>query len=217
MSETRLAICVPGKRFPTVVIKSIINLITHLHARKIEYRIYNEFSPNIYDTRNLIVESDCNYNNPNIFDGFDYTHSLWIDDDISFTPDQVFNLLKHDVDIVSGLYIMSNNTQYAAVQFWDESFFAKNGYFQFLNREDIKNSKGLMRVEYIGMGFCLIKHGIFESIKGPWFNTRFFKIGKTYDFCMEDVGFSKNALDEGYKIFIDTNTIVTHNKMMQLK
>jgi hypothetical protein len=57
------------------------------------------------------------------FDGADYTHILWIDDDVLFNASDVEELFKVDKDVVSGLYLMSNGKQYAVVEDWNEDFF----------------------------------------------------------------------------------------------
>src|SRR5215510_857775 len=35
----------------------------------------------------------------------DFTHIFFMDDDLAFKPDLLMNLLKHDLDIVTGLYL----------------------------------------------------------------------------------------------------------------
>ena len=58
----------------------------------------------------------------------DYDYIMWIDSDILFTPEQFVRLLSHDVDIVSGLYLMEGGIHYATVKDWDEEFFRKSVY-----------------------------------------------------------------------------------------
>jgi hypothetical protein len=62
----------------------------------------------------------------------DYDYMLWIDSDIIFKPEDFIKLLQMEVDIASGLYLMTNGTrepnQFATVVDWDEKFFEKNGY-----------------------------------------------------------------------------------------
>jgi len=142
----------------------------------------------------------------------EYDYILWIDSDIIFTPEQFEKLLANDKDIVSGLYRMENYTQFAAVKEWDEEYFKKNGGFQFLTDEDVKGKLLPFQVSYAGLGFTLVKKGVFESLEYPWFKPHFQKIGEAVDFSMEDVGFCLDAKEKGYEIWIDPTVIVGHQK-----
>ncbi|MFN9905360.1 MAG: hypothetical protein ACK56F_04440, partial [bacterium] len=95
---------------------------------------------------------------------------MWIDSDVLFTPDQFERLLSHDKDIVSGLYKMEDNTHYACVEHWNENHYVEKGHFEFLKPSDIEYRKNqLIDVNYVGFGFILIKKGVFESLKYPFF------------------------------------------------
>ena len=152
---------------------------------------------------------------------FDYDYIMWIDSDVVFTPDHFFKLLQDDKDIVSGLYMMSDNTHYATVEDWDDDFFLKHGHFQFLNREMVQAKQGkLFTADYTGFGWVLVKKGVFESLQYPWFQpvwTEYNIDGKIVrDFTMEDVAFCKMIKEKGYDVWIDPAVIVGHEKVMVL-
>ena len=63
------------------------------------------------------------------FNGKEYDYILWIDNDIIFTPEDFQKLYKEDKDVISGLYVMANNTHFAAVEVWDEQYFQTHGSF----------------------------------------------------------------------------------------
>jgi GT2 family glycosyltransferase len=151
------------------------------------------------------------------FDGEDYTHILWIDDDILFNIKDIERLFKVDKDIVSGLYLMASGENYAVVEKWDEEFFARNGYFHFLSKEDLKNKDSVFKVSYVGFGFLLIKKGIFEQLKYPWFDPINIKIKSCEDFCMEDVSFCLKCKDNDIPIYVDPQIKVIHCKTAYLK
>ena len=95
---------------------------------------------------------------------------------------------------------------------WDEEYFKKNGSFQFLTAKDIEGKGELLEVNYTGMGFMLVKNRVFESLTYPWFRPIEKRIGDSLDFTMEDVGFCLRAKEKGYKIFVDPQIIVGHEK-----
>ncbi|MGA1870541.1 MAG: glycosyltransferase family 2 protein [bacterium] len=145
-----------------------------------------------------------------------YDYIMWIDSDIIFTVEQFQKLLIHKKDIMSGLYYMEGGRQFATVADWDEEYFKKNGYFKFLQNEDIDREKDKIEVSYTGMGFMLVKSGVFESMEYPWFRPINMKIGEMVDFTMEDVAFCIRAKEKGYKIYVDPNVIVGHEKRIIL-
>jgi GT2 family glycosyltransferase len=147
----------------------------------------------------------------------DYDYMMWIDSDIEFTPHDLFGLLRHEKDISSGLYLMEGGRNFACVKNWDEDFFKKHGHFQFLAPQDIEGQTELIPVNYVGMGWMLVKRGVFEKIKYPWFEPLRKKIGKYTDFTMEDVTFCHKALDAGFDINIDPSIRVGHEKIVVLK
>jgi GT2 family glycosyltransferase len=148
------------------------------------------------------------------FEGkIDYDYIMWIDSDILFTSEQFDKLLSNNMDICGGLYLMDGGGQFAAVRNWDEKVFQKNGKFDFLTPDDISKSPNLMEVVYSGFGFLLIKRGIFESIKYPWFGPVYTTIGECHDFASEDVSFCMRAREAGFKIYVDPTVWVKHEKI----
>jgi GT2 family glycosyltransferase len=151
------------------------------------------------------------------FDGkLDYDYLMWIDSDCLFTPQHFIRLLSHEKDIVSGIYLMDGGTAFASVLDWDEEYFKKNQCFQFLTPNDVQGKDDLIEVSYTGMGFMLIKKGVFESMEYPWFRPIEKRIGDMVDFTMEDVGFCLTAKEKGYKVWIDPQVRVGHEKKVIL-
>jgi len=142
-----------------------------------------------------------------------YDYLFWIDNDIVFDPEQVKILINHNQDIISGLYLMENETQFATVKNWDNDKFKKEGHFDFLTNNDLKVMPRIFSVSYTGFGFIAIKYGVFENMKYPFFEPIYYDLGDNIvDFSMEDVSFCQKAIKNGYKIQIDKNIIVGHEK-----
>tara|TARA_E500000318_G_scaffold68467_1_gene63279 strand:- start:4036 stop:4689 length:654 start_codon:yes stop_codon:yes gene_type:complete len=214
----KIMICCPGSNFSLQFVKNITDLLKHFKKRDIQYKFCTTFSRNIYETRNNCLLGDPENNDKQLpFNGEDYSHILWIDDDIVFKNSDFDLLFDSDKDIISGFYIMADGKQYAAVKIWDEEFFSKNGYFQFMAPDDIKDGKSPTRVEYVGFGFLLIKKGIFEQFEYPWFEPTYLQIRGAEDFSMEDVTFCLKCKKKNIAVFAHPKVIVGHNKIMELK
>jgi GT2 family glycosyltransferase len=151
------------------------------------------------------------------FDGkLDYDFLMWIDSDIIFTPQQFVRLLSYNTEIVAGVYLMDGGKALATVRNWDEDHFKKHGYFIFITPEEIDRKEEPIEVSYTGMGFMLVKNGVFESLEYPWFRPIEKQIGDMVDFTMEDVAFCLRAKEAGFRIFIDPSVKVGHEKKIVL-
>lgn len=222
----RIIFCLPGNNFSGRFLECWTGLFSYCLDNDIEVIVERREHCNIYYVRNMCLGADFikgKYQKP--YNGqIDYDYIMWIDSDIIFTPRQFQRLLSHEVDIVSGVYLMEGGEYLATVKDWDEEFFKTHGYFKFMKPEDIKHpvqreaiknnktKEALIEVSYTGMGFILVKRGVFESLEYPWFRPIETTIGSMVDFTMEDVSFCLQARDKKYKIFIDPMVRVGHEK-----
>jgi GT2 family glycosyltransferase len=111
---------------------------------------------------------------------------------------------------------MDGGTHYATVPYWDEDYFQQNGNFQFMDDKvlnDFKSKYKKFPVVYTGFGFMLIKRGVFESMKYPWFKPEFVNIRGSKDFTMEDVAWCREVNKLDYQVMIDPNIVVGHEKL----
>jgi len=215
---SKIMICCPGTSFSMNYIKNLSSLLQHFKKRNIKYKFCTTFSRNIYETRNRCLLGDPTKGTIQLpFDGEDYTHILWIDDDIMYNTKDFDLLFDSGKDVISAFYIMADGEQYAAVKIWDEKFFSENGYFEFMKPDDIKDGKSPTRVEYIGFGFLLIKKGIFEQLNYPWFEPTYLQIRDAEDFCMEDVTFCLKCKEKNIPVFAHPKVIVGHVKDIEFK
>lgn len=214
----KIIFCLPGASYSGDFLSCWSELLVWCITNNIQPIISQQHDAVVYYVRNKCLGGDVTKGkNQKPYNGkVDYDYILWIDSDNIFTPEHLLKLLKHDLPIVSGVYLMKGGTHYATVQNWDEEFFKKNGYFQFLKPEDFKDSQKLVEVDYTGLGFFLVKKGVFESLEYPWFRPIFYEIGACYDFCSEDVGLCQTLKKKGYKIYIDPTVKVGHEKKVVL-
>lgn len=144
------------------------------------------------------------------FDGADYDYILWIDSDSYFSFEDFKQLVSRNTDIVAGYYKMENG-DLAIVKDWDTTSLVKNGCMTFLKQEDITSSD-LIPVSYVGMGFMLVKKGVFEKLSYPWFRPLNVNLGNFSDFTTEDVFFCLEAQAKGFKVLVDPLVRVGHEK-----
>tara|TARA_R110002051_G_scaffold185779_1_gene255209 strand:- start:3110 stop:3766 length:657 start_codon:yes stop_codon:yes gene_type:complete len=213
-----IIICVPGNTFSGKFIQNLTYLVRHLNGKGFKTYLCNTYSRNIYEVRNkCLFGRPEKGSNQKPFNGIDYDYILWIDDDITFTPDDFQKLYKEDKDVISALYLMANNTQFAVVEVWDEAFFHEHGSFEFLGREEVSRRILPFKVEYVGFGFILFKHGVFEQLEYPWFEPTYLQIKEAKDFSMEDVTLCLKLKDNNVDVYVHPNVIVGHEKTIELR
>lgn len=217
--ELKLVVCLPGNMFSGRFLDSIIVFLDYCHANDITCMISRQESSVVYFARAKCLGADVRRGkNQKPFDGkLDYDYILWIDSDIVFNYVDFQKLLVWNKDIVSGIYMMEDTKHIATVKDWDENYFKKYATFQFLTLADIASKTGvLINVSYTGMGFMLVKKGVFESLEYPWFEPVPQIIGDCRDTTSEDVSFCLNAKKKGFNIYIDPSVKVGHEKKVVL-
>ena len=210
----KIVFCIPGKTFSDKFLKCWTNLIKYLSSIDIEWELVSKYSPIIHEVRRLSINDAINK---------DYDYIMWIDSDIIFTPVDFEKLLSHDVDIVSGLYLVKSGDDiqqhesiYACIGMNDEKIkkWEIDRYIEVGNNTPIQynfntNSLNeLIEVKGNGMGWMLIKKGVFEKIDNPFDS----KIS-----IHEDLAFQTKALKEGFKSYVDPSIQLGHEKLLILR
>ena len=210
--------CLPGASFGGRFLECWTELFAWCLKNGIKPVLSRKQSCNIYYVRNMCLGADVmRGKNQKPFDGkLDYDYLMWIDSDIIFTPAQFGRLLSRDTDIVAGVYPMADGRSLATVLDWDEEYFKQHGHFNFLTLQDIDGKEDLIQVSYTGMGFMLVKKGVFEKMEYPWFRPIEKQIGDAVDFTMEDAAFCLKAAEAGFRVFIDPTVRLGHEKKVVL-
>jgi hypothetical protein len=216
--QLTVVFCLPGSSYSGKFLECWTGLVSFCLLNNIRPILIQRQSCNIYFVRNMCLGADVSRGkDQKPFDGkLDYDYLMWIDSDCLFNPQQFMKLLSHDKDIVSGIYLMEGGTAFASVINWDEEYFKRNHCFQFLTPNDLQGKEDLIEVSYTGMGFMLIKKGVFESMEYPWFRPIEKRIGEMVDFTTEDVGFCLTAREKGFSVWIDPQVRVGHEKKVVL-
>jgi len=128
------------------------------------------------------------------------THILFIDDDTIMQPDILTRLLAHDVDIVTGLYLMRNFPHQPII------FDMADELGRCIHHFPNKDSKGLVEIVACGLGACLIKIEVFKAMEEPWV-----RLGELEaDHWCDDLGFFRRARAAGFKLYCDLDCHVQH-------
>jgi hypothetical protein len=143
--------------------------------------------------RNLIIQQALENN---------CTHILFIDDDTAFRPDLLSRLIAHNVDIVTGLYLMRNYPHKPII------FDSADAEGRCLHSWLFPHKTGLIKIVAAGLGCCLIKTDVFRKMQQPWI--RLGELEK--DHWCDDIGFFRRVRQEipNIEVYCDTDTRVGH-------
>jgi len=128
------------------------------------------------------------------------THILFVDDDQVFETDALLRLLKHDKDIVSGLYLARAYPHQPLI--FDVADDSGACLYAYLG----PNDSGLKEIVAAGFGFLLVKTSIFEKLEKPYV-----RLGELdpEQWC-DDIGFFSRVRQAGIRSYCDMDCWIGH-------
>jgi hypothetical protein len=212
----RVVFCMPGREYSREFLLAWSDLLMQASSKGHQVMISQNYSSVVHFARAKCLGGDV-LKGPDQkpFQGqVEYDAMMWIDSDIVFRPEDFFRILESPHEVTAGLYMMEDLQHLAAVKEWDEDHFAKTGSFKFISPGDLAEAPEYMEVSYAGMGWMLIRKGVVESLKYPWFWSDLQRIGPLTDMSSEDVAFCRALNEAGHPIHVDTKLRVGHQKKM---
>jgi len=213
----KVIFCMPGRTYSREFLLGWTDLIMQASARGHQCMVSQQYTSCVHFARAKCLGGDV-LKGPNQkpFQGqVDYDVIMWIDSDMVFRPDDFFALLESPHDVTAGLYMMESMKEFAAVKDWDTAHFAEHGSFKFLSPDDVDPETRYLPVAYSGMGWMMIRKGVVEDLKYPWFYGPLEVISDSVvDMNSEDVSFCKALTAAGHPIYVDTKVRIGHQKAL---
>ena len=212
---SNIMICIPGAQWYSQMAKSLFSLVAHItykYENKFGIQLVDAYSANVFQCRNSLLGIPKNVLNQKPFRDAEYSYILFIDTDIVFSPYHFDRLFARDKDIVAGFYLQRNGVDYSAAV----DFIPENGSNRWIHKEDLKDQSDLIPLDWAGMGFMLVKQGVFESLGYPWFKEVEVKTRVFTHYSSEDAGFCLRAKEKGCQTWGDPTVKVAHIKTVEL-
>jgi len=212
--HVNVLIATPGRMMEAEYVKSLVATMGYLNREGISYLYLNEYSSQVNAAREATAMGSKFLNafaTEPLGGEATYDKMIWIDSDISWSPEDFMKLYNSKFDIVSGLYFNEEGVPLF-------TFKENDIYF---DHSKLKHKEYPFEVFGVGFGFVAMKSGIFESIPRPWFETEFQRItndegkemfipwGEDYSWCIK-------AQNQGYKIYLDPSIRVGHHKKIRI-
>lgn len=180
--------------------RNLMGLIKRLEKNdKYIFRYIIKCSPFVDRNRNDCITKEQGNVRPELDLLYDY--ALFIDTDMepkySDIIEHVDNAVENNFDVLGALYLGQGrfNGEFVCVGFDDKR----------INHHETDRS--LKEVPFVGMGFTIIKWGLFEKLPFPWFDAGY---DKNLEWICEDVYFCNNVRDADMKIHCDFGRRIFH-------
>ena len=199
----RIIFCVPGNNFSNYFLTSWTKLLKYCHDNGIEAELSNGYTSIVHLARYSclkinIHDTGCeSCKNP--FQGKEYyDYIMWIDSDMVFEPEHFQKLLDANKKVITGLYKVEASNEYAC---WE------SGTNKRIDEEYLKENNGIIETSFAGMGFMLIKSGVFELMKYPYFS-----LPDNGECVSETISFCHNLKRIHIPIHAHLDVVVGHEK-----
>jgi len=153
-----------------------------------------------------------------------YDYIMWIDSDMAFRSGQIQRMLdvmesNKEIDMLSGMYLQdglrNGKKVFAFQENWTPGVMPLNQFRA--GWEDVQDRTTPFRADWAGMGFMMVRKGVYESIPTPWFQQVENKLPYgTMDLLSEDISFCMKAKEVGLSLYIDPMVVVGHEKLNTL-
>jgi hypothetical protein len=194
--KVNVLICTVGSSVSNNYVGALTATLIELSKRKITYRWLNGHGSLQHNNREIC----CTGNGLNLSpmdreplsDNVEYDKLIWIDPTMYWTPEDFFKLLRSDKDVVTGLYLESDNVT-TNVTMLDGTILTRH---ELLVDEQIKSTK---------LGFIAIKAGVHARVGRPWYNV-------LPGFRDEEDTFCHKLTQAGIDIYMDPSVKVNKSR-----
>lgn len=231
----KIIFCLPGGPFSGDFLVNFYGLTSRLLCAQVNTSIAHLTGSCIHRLRNQVGGGRPEgglFQRPFDVFGEEYDYIMWIDSDIMFTLKDFTNLVVLDKDVATGWYSQKNKlpacgfTQKTKDKYDQKTppfpLYDRHNVYRFFNDNDIESKTDPYVIDWVGMGWFLIKAGVVDNVKYPWFTPLTVRVGKTeagehlYDSLSEDLSFQIALKNAGYDIWLDPTIRVGHEKTQVL-
>ena len=194
----KVAFIIPGESVSGWFLENWTNLIQTIPDH-IEWKLFRGYKPNVFQVRADLLEKAREWN-PDYY--------MWIDSDSNFKPNDFYRLLDHEIDVVSGVYLLREAMK--SYKLYGEAPYACHCLTEnrWLTTADVRDKTDLIQVRANGLGWMLVKAKAMNAVKEPF---------KADGVRSEDILFQERLFDIDINSYIDPTITIGHEKMIILK
>jgi hypothetical protein len=184
--DVRLAVCIPCRdTMHSACSFSLYNLAKVLTEFGITHTMFMSPGTLIANQRHELVKTAKEWQ---------ATHVLFIDSDIEFEAHHVLKLIEFEELIVGAAY--SKRVEPIITTAWHTLY----DWDSWVRVEEQTDSH--IKIQAMGLGFCLIETKVFDQLDLPWFQLGFYN----GQYTGEDIEFFRKCNEAGIPIWLDIQT-----------
>lgn len=193
--KTLLGVCIPSGD-GMMSMHCAVGLNTCMKPR---HRVHTVQGHNIGVLRNMLVDMALRHR--------DTTHIFFLDSDVVIPPFGLVRMLRRDVDIITGVYVMKVPPYVPLIikRPKNKEGNRKYNYYTLLTQELLNK---VIPIDATGAGCLLIKKEVLVNMGPPWFQVTPQEFGLSA--IGEDLFFFDKAIDMGYEVLMDTSVQCDH-------
>lgn len=211
MEHYDVLIATPGTDLKAAYVDSLVKTLAECDKRGLTYKWLNGQSSLVHHAREITMSGDMRLDPDDkgpMHGQVTYNKIVWIDSDIEWTKEDFFRLYDSEHEVISGVYLLSDNTT---------TTIHTQEYLHGIPKNVILQMTGPVQVQSIGFGFVAMKSGVFERMERPWFahlsqyivNSRGEKLP---DSLGEDISWCVRAYNAKIPVMFDPKVLVNHIK-----
>ena len=201
-----VVICTPGQVFTRGYVQSLYVTLGQFLTQGVGVCLTTAYSGDVYIARTDCVTSGSRTKEATILDERAYDWLLWVDSDMAWQPEDIFQLIERDLDVVTGLAPMGDQKKLCVMLRQDDRDY-------WIVNQDLEGVEEPFEIEACGMGFLLMRAGVLESLEFPWFRS---EVDETGLLMGEDLSFCRRVKEAGYRIFADPRVLIGHEKQVRM-
>lgn len=206
--------CTPGTEYSNKFLTCWTALLYWAKNTNLEFNLINATGSNISHVREALLMGDINgTSDQKPFQGKPYDYILFCDSDQLFTPQDIDLLLKADKEVIAGCIKMMDGNY--AQGWYCEEYFAKFKATYRLTDFMLESFDEPFRVTLLGCGFTLVKYGIIEQLKFPWFKSIDYPLPMV-GYLGEDMSLFLRIQRLGYKCWLHPKVRIPHEKTYEI-
>ena len=225
-TRERIVFCLPGIQFSDKFLSCWSRLVSACQSKAMTVMLrQGYFSGGAWASRakclGVVPNIQASYIGEKPFGGVEYDFIMWIDSDQIFEPADFFRLLESPHSVTCGWYIDPYQNVMALQKENEDVTRSKLGdCSSWLKPSDIMKHAITSESPYIqlhtsGMGWFLMKKGIFERLQAPWFffDENLKKLDRFHSFLSgEDSHLCDKVRSLQIDIMLDSRVHVGHEK-----
>lgn len=224
-------LCIPGNPSSGEWTSRIVAIVSQMIREGKTFALAWAYCAYIDSVRNKCLQSmssvkDDSRVDQQLFGGnLNYGHLVWIDSDNHIEYSMIKRLVAHDKDICAGWYKfvpprnedIDDHNLTCCGDFHSEY----DGMITPMSAQDVLSYNDIFPVDYTGFGLVVIKNGVFEKLKYPWFHREvcyFTDAAGVLNATLpgEDIQFCKEIKKLGFQVFVDPDVRIPHEKKLMI-